>query len=139
MRTAIDSNVLSALLGVEASMERVAEALDAAALEGGLAISPVVYVELRAHPAATASFIDEFLATTRVAVDWNLGKNVWNLAAERFARYAERRRLESAGQPKRLAADFLIAAHACVYAGRLITLDQRRYRTDFPELRLVEP
>jgi predicted nucleic acid-binding protein len=34
-------------------------------------------------------------------------------------------------------ADFVIAAHALIQADRLMTLDPKRYRQDFPKLRLV--
>ena len=39
--------------------------------------------------------------------------------------------------PKRLLADFVIGAHALYSADRLLTLDEGRYRRDFPELKLL--
>lgn len=139
MRTAIDTNILSAIWGGESSAAQLPSILDKAATTGALAIAPAVYVELRAYPTATAAVVDRFLETMRVETDWILEREVWELAAERFEQYASRRRRQGAGEVKRLSSDFVIAAHALLRADRFVTLDQRRYRTDFPELILIEP
>lgn len=138
MRSAIDTNILSALLGGEPLAVRIADFLDEGRAEGGLVISPVVYVEIRGRAGATEAFVGEFLESLRISVDWVLERDVWQLAGGRFGQYAQRRRQQGSGEPKRLAADFVVAAHAVVRADRLVTLDQRRYRADFPELDLVE-
>lgn len=138
MRTAIDTNVLSALWGGETSAGRVSVALDAAANVGSLVICAVVFVEARGYRGATQEFIGTFLDSARIDTDWTIDRPVWQLAAERFEGYGERRRRQGAGEPRHVPADFVIAAHAILYADRLITLDQRRYRADFPELNLVE-
>jgi predicted nucleic acid-binding protein len=72
-----------------------------------------------------------------IAVDFDLGEDVWQLAATSFAAYAIRRRRSGGGSPKRLPADFLIAAHALLKADRLMTRDASRYTQDFPNLRLM--
>jgi hypothetical protein len=136
MRSAIDTNVVSAIWGGEPSAERASTLLDEAAVQGALVISPMVYVELRAHPGISAEIMDEFLETMRIAVDWTQGREVWELASERFERYAQRRRRQGWGETKRFVADFLVASHALLHADRLLTFEQRTYRTDFPELRL---
>ena len=100
-------------------------------------IAAAVYAELLAHPGATGQFVDEFLISTRIALDFDLGESVWRDAAGRFATYAERRRRSGGGSPKRLLVDFLIGAHAALKADRLLTLDASRYREDFPNLRLM--
>jgi predicted nucleic acid-binding protein len=71
-----------------------------------------------------------------VAVDFDLDEAVWHLAASGFSAYAIRRR-SGGGSPKRLLADFVIAAHALLKADRLMTLDANRYSQDFPKLRIV--
>jgi predicted nucleic acid-binding protein len=139
MRTAIDTNVLSALWGREAPALRVVTLLDDANARGSLILCPVVYMECRANPWVREGQVDVFLETMRVAVEWLLEREIWELAAERFERYASRRRRHGGGEARRFAADFLVAAHALLRADRLVTLDQRSYRTDFPELILVEP
>lgn len=139
MRTAIDTNVISAVWAGESSATAAMISLGNAAMEGSLVICPVIYIELRAYPGATSSFVGGFLEKTHIALDWNLEKPVWVLAAERFQQYAERRRRQEQGEPKRVMADYLVGAHASLHADRLLTFDQRVFRTDFPELRLSQP
>ncbi len=138
MRTAIDTNVLSAVWGREANAEGIADFLDAAGAQGALVISPIVYVEARAHPSMNEAAMHEFLNEMRIEVDWALEQPVWLLAGERFEQHALRRHRQAAGEPRRFPADFLVGSHALLNANRLVTLDQRIYRRDFPELTLVE-
>jgi len=137
VRTALDTNVISSIWSGESSATAVRVALIEALSLGGLVISPMVYGELRAYPGATKDFVDGFLDATKIAVDWELNEAVWQLTAERFALYAERRRVSKMGNPKRLMADFLVGAHAVQHADRLMTLDRRRYEREFGELVLV--
>ena len=138
MRTAIDTNVLSAVLSNEATAGAAVQQLSAAKREGALLICPFVYSELLAYPGASQAFMDEFLHETSIRVDFLVPQEVWMEAGKRFARYARRRRTAH-GQPRRLLADFLIGAHALLQSDRLITLDPRRYRQDFPELTIISP
>ena len=137
MRTALDTNVISAVWSGEPTSSRMVQLLGHAHVEGGLVIAAAVYAELLAHPRATRQFVDEFLTSTRIAIDFDLGESVWRSAATHFAAYAERRRNSGGGHPKRLLVDFLIGAHAMLKAGRLLTLDASRYSEDFPELSLM--
>jgi hypothetical protein len=66
--------------------------LGRAQAEGGLVIAAAVYAELLAHPGATEQFVDEFLISTRISIDFDLGEAVWRDAAGRFGVYARRRR-----------------------------------------------
>lgn len=138
MRTAIDTNILSALWGGEASADKISKFLHLATAEGALVISPIVYAEGLGNPSISEDEMNEFFELTRINVDWSLEKPTWVLAARRFGQYAKRRRTYTAGEPRRLPADFIVGAHASLQADRLVTLDQRRYRVDFPELHLVE-
>jgi predicted nucleic acid-binding protein len=137
MKTAVDSNVLSALWSTEASSPRVWQELRNARSLGAITICAPVYVELCAHPIAERSLIDKFLAETSIAIDFCLDEEVWRKAAEGFGAYAARRRKSKGDSPKRLLPDFLIAAHALLRADRLFTLDPSRYRRDFPDLQLL--
>jgi predicted nucleic acid-binding protein len=137
LRTAIDSNVISAIWTEELSVPRLLVQLEEARQEGALLISPFVFAELHAYPRMSEALIGKFLKLTGVTVDLQLDETVWIEAGLRFARYAARRRQSFGAAPRRLLADFLVGAHALVQAERLLTLDPKVYRQDFPELRLL--
>ena len=137
MRTALDTNVLSALWSGEPSARGIESVLFKAQGEGGLVICAPVYCELLAHPSATQRFVQEFLGETGIFVDFLLDEQVWQRAANAFVAYAQRRRRSRGGSPKRMLVDFVIAAHALLRADRLMTLDASRYRRDFPKLHMT--
>jgi predicted nucleic acid-binding protein len=137
MRTAIDSNVFSAIWTGEASVPRLLEKLKEAKDDGALLISPFVFAELHAYPGMTEPLVRRFLEETGVVVDLRIEETVWTESGLRFAKYAERRKKSTGEGPRRILADFLIGAHALVQADRLLTLDAKVYRQDFPEVRLM--
>lgn len=137
MRTAIDTNIISALWSREPASSHVLPLLGRAHRDGGLVICAAVYAELIAHPKATQEFVDEFLSQTNLVVDYDLGQEIWRDASRRFAAYAQRRRDSGGGQPRRLLVDFLVGSHAQIRADRLLTLDAARYQVGYPELRLM--
>ena len=136
MKTWIDTNVLVALWGGdEDARAEVRRAMQEAAEDGWFVVSGCVYAEFLAGPGRSAKTVTEFLQDAEIPIAWQTGEDVWLLAAERYADYAQRRR-ESGSQPKRFLADFLIGAQATVRGGRLMTFDQRIYAAAFPELRM---
>ena len=137
MRTALDTNILSLFWSRGASAAAISDQLSRARAEGALAVSAPVFVELSAIPTGNPRRIEALLREMNIAIDFDLGEEVWQLAATSFAAYAIRRRRSGGGLAKRLPADFVIAAHASLRADRLMTLDANRYGTDFPELRIV--
>lgn len=137
MLTAVDTNVISALWSREPAAAGMKELLLSARQEGGLVVCAPVYAELLAYPGATRGFVDTFLKDTDMDVHVDLSLAVWTRAGEAFSAYAERRRKDRAGHPKRLLVDFVVGAHALLTADRLLTLDANRYRTAYPELELV--
>jgi predicted nucleic acid-binding protein len=137
MRTAIDTNVLSALWSKERVALDVAQKLGDAKTEGGLVIGAPVYAELLAYPKATEAFVNQFLADTGIAIDFEFTQSTWLEAGRRFARYATRRRKDANDNPKRVLADFILGSHALSQADRLVTLDPKRYKRDFPDLTLI--
>jgi predicted nucleic acid-binding protein len=137
MRTAIDTNIISALWTGEPSAEKVTAILALSSDLGGLTIAAPAYAELLAYPGATPGFVDSFLDSTRAVIDFRLDEAIWREAGLRFAKYAARRRLRRGGAPRRLLADFIIGAHALLRADRLLTLDLPLYARDFPELKII--
>ena len=138
MRTALDTNIISAIWTKEPNLLEILAQLNVSRNQGSIVICPVVYVELCAHPRATLEDVKRFLTDTGIAVDWELSRKIWDHAADAYSQYAHRRRRSRDGSPGRMPADFIIGAHATWMADRLLTLDQRRYRTDFPGLRIKE-
>ena len=135
MTTAIDTNVVIALWDRDPSISSMAQkALEAAFHRGGLVVAAPVFAELLAAPGRTEAFVDAFLQDTSNAVEWDLDEVVWRAAGRAFQRYAERRRKQRDSGTRRILADFMIGAHAETRGYRLLTLDERVYRTAFPKL-----
>ncbi|MGD0271924.1 MAG: type II toxin-antitoxin system VapC family toxin [Candidatus Sulfotelmatobacter sp.] len=137
MRTALDTNILSLFWSREPWADTMSDQLSKARAEGGLVVSAPVFVELSAIPTGDAQRVERLLGEMAIAIDFKMGDDVWRLAATSFAAYAIRRRRSGGGSPKRLPADFIIAAHALLRADRLMTRDASRYGQDFPTLRLL--
>ena len=136
MRTAIDSNILSLVWSGGPLAATLAAELSKARAQGALVVSAPVFVELSAIPTADAQRVERLLAEMNIAVDFDLGEDVWRVAAGDFSAYATRRR-SGGGSPKRMLTDFVIASHALLKADRLMTRDVNRYGQDFPTLRLI--
>jgi len=137
MRTALDTNIVSPIWSAAPTAMAMVARLSKVRAEGALVVSAPVFVELSAVPRLSVPLVRKALAEMSIAIDFDMGEDVWQLAATRFAAYAIRRRGSGGGSPKRLLPDFVIAAHAILKADRLMTLDANRYGTDFPELRIV--
>jgi predicted nucleic acid-binding protein len=137
MRTALDTNVVSSIWSAVPSAATIAAQLSKFRSEGALVVSAPVFIELTAVPGLNVQTVRKALAEMAVSIDFDLEEDVWMLAAASFAAYATRRRHSGGGSPKRLLADFVIAAHALLRADRLMTRDSSRYVADFPNLRLT--
>jgi predicted nucleic acid-binding protein len=129
--TSVDSNViLAALAKHERHHAAAVELLRDAAANGPLFISPVVYAELMASK--QPAVMHEFLDMAQISVAWTMPMEVWDLAGRSFGDYARQRR--SGNLPRRLIADFLIAAHAAHHGLRVLTFDRTIYDAMFPQL-----
>jgi len=137
LRTALDTNVLSALWSDEPSAGGIESVLFNARSKGGLVICAPVYCELLAYPSVTRPFVQEFLGETGISVEFVLDEQIWQTAANAFVAYANRRRRSRGGSPKRMLVDFVVAAHALLRADQLMTLDASRYQPDFPRLPVI--
>lgn len=135
MTTAVDSNVVIALWDKDSALSLAAQnALEAAFHRGNLVAAVPVFAELIAAPGRTETFVGSFFEDTGIAIDWELGEQVWRSAGRAFHAYAGRRRKQRDVGTRRILADFLIGAHAVSNDCRLLTLDDRLYRAAFPTL-----
>jgi predicted nucleic acid-binding protein len=138
MTTALDTNVIITLWDEDPLVSAPSRrALEIAFLHGGLIIAAPVFVELLAAPGRTETFLNKFLQETTIAVDWELGEEVWRIAARAFQSYAERRRKQRDPGRRRILADFVIGAHAQALGFRFLTRDDRLYRAAFPHLKIA--
>ena len=135
MTTAVDTNVMIALWDKDSALSLAAQkALDAAFNRGTLVAAAPVFAELLAAPGRSETFVGSFFEETGITVDWELPEQIWRSAGRAFQAYAERRRRQRDRGARRILADFLIGAHALRNGCRLLTLDDRLYRTAFPKL-----
>src|ERR1700752_1412530 len=135
MTTAVDTNVVIALWDRDSALSLASQnALDSAFNRGTLVAAAPVFAELIAAPGRTEAFVGSFFEETGIGVDWELPEQVWRLAGRAFQAYAERRRKQRDAGVRRILTDFIIGAHASLNGCRLLTLDDRLYRSSFPTL-----
>lgn len=139
MITVVDSNLFIALWTIDDALNLPAQAaLEGASSRGRLVVPAPVYAELLAGPGRTEKFLDEFFAHAGIEIDWNLGREVWRKAGRAFQSYISGRPRERGAHPRRILADFIIGAYASSNGYCLLTLDDRHFRTAFPEVTLIK-
>ena len=139
MTTAIDTNVIAALLNADDALNNAASlGLYAALREGGLVISAPVYAELLAFPDRDEEYINRFLSDTEINIDWRVEEAIWRTGGLAFRSYSRRRKKQRTDRPRRILADFLIGSHALTRGYALLTLDDRTFRSAFPDLILFK-
>jgi predicted nucleic acid-binding protein len=131
--TAVDTNVLiDVLRGDPKYGPMSSHALQHCIDEGGLVVSDVVWSEM------AATFQDPAAVAARLRT---LGAS-FTATSEKSATAAgvAWRAYRLAGGPRtRVAADFMIGAHAMVQADRLLTRDRGFFRSYFADLVVVDP
>jgi predicted nucleic acid-binding protein len=138
MTISIDSNVIASLWAKSNLLNiRAATMLHRARRLGNLVISGAVYAELRGDPARSEEELEEFLHSTGIAIDWNIGEADWREAGKAYHGFVRRRRKSGAVPPRRILADFLIGAHSLVRDYTLLTTDGGHYRSAFPNLKIM--
>lgn len=133
MITAVDTNVLLDVFGADPKFGEVsAEALRRCLHEGTLVASEVVWAETATVFGDARRFQD---AMEKLPASFSpMTQEAALKAAEAWRRYRA-----SGGPRVRIAADFLIGAHASFAADRLLTRDRGFYRRYFAGLRVVDP
>ena len=134
MITAIDTNVLlDFLMADRAHGDRSREAMRNCLAMGSLIASPIVWTEV-------ATFFEDDPGRARETLDGIGVAFVPDSVESAFeaARLWQWHR-RAGGRERRVAADFLIGAHALLNADRLLTRDRGFYRTYFEKLRIVDP
>ena len=130
--TLVDTNVLSDLWSGGVWREWSRRRLEAAAAEGVLLINDAVFAEL------SAGFDDVGSTEAYVA---RLGLEIARTPRPALfaAAQAHRRYRKADGAQPTVPPDFFIGAHAQALGCPLLTRDVRRYRTYFPDVRLITP
>jgi len=131
--TAVDTNVLLDVFGADPKFgPPSSEALRDCLREGALVASDVVWAEA-ATAFADAGRFRELMNKVPAAFS-PMTEEAATKAAQAWRRYRA-----GGGRRDRIAADFLIGAHALVIADRLLTRDRGFYRRYFAGLRIVDP
>lgn len=129
----VDTNVLVDLLDKASPFKDWSEQqLLIARHSGGLTINPIIYAELSALP-STLPMLDNFLSVTGIEVA-PLSRQCSRLAGQAFWAYRERKGAKTGVLP-----DFFIGAQAQSEGWTLLTRDATRYKTYFPDIKLICP
>ena len=133
MITAVDTNVLLDIFGVEPTFyTRSAESMRRCQREGSVIACEVVWAEAAAAFADAERF--QHAMNTLPAAFSAMTNEAAIAAGQAWRRY------RAGGGPRiRIAADFMIGAHAAMCADRLLTRDRGFFRRYFSGLRIVDP
>lgn len=133
MITAVDTSVILDIFGADATFGlRSKEALRTCIAQGRLVACEVVWTEVAGFFPSPAAAQE---AMTRLEVDYS----ALTLETALEASKAWRAYREKGGRRGRVAADFLIGAHAQCQADRLLTRDRGFYRSYFKRLPVIDP
>ena len=133
MQTIPDSNVVLDVFSRDSTwLPWSAKMLAECRVGGRLVINPIVFAEVAMN---FHSYAD--LKRHVSALEFELEEVPWEAAYK--AGRAHRAYRSAGGNRTRVLPDFLIGAHAALKGYRILTRDQARYRTYFPELHIIAP
>ena len=131
--TLVDTNILFDLATKDSEWAVWSlKAIQDVAVDGPIYINAIIYAELSARYEQPGQ-VDEFAEIAGVQL-LDIPRKAAFLAAKAFGRYRE-----AGGTRTGVLSDFFIGAHATALDIPLLTRDIRRYRTYFPDLRLIAP
>jgi predicted nucleic acid-binding protein len=131
--TLVDTNILLDLATDDSDwFDWSVSALERAASVGPIYINAIIFGELAARY-GTIDEVNDFVATAGVEFA-DLSRETAFLAAKAFALYRERGGIRTG-----VLSDFFIGAHALTLDIPILTRDVTRYRTYFPDVRLISP
>ena len=132
MITAVDTSVLLDIFGADPAFgTRSKAALRSCISEGSLIACEVVWAEVAGLFPTSEAAQD---AMKRLSVEFNAIEIETALASgASWKKYRDR-----GGRRNRVAADFLIGAHALLQANRLLTRDRGFYRAYFSSLKVID-
>ena len=131
---ALDTNVIFLTLNTAESNHAAAVALmGSQGLGATMMIAPLVYTELCASP--RSQVINDWLKESQISVEWQMPPEVWQRAGQAYREYADLR--QNRQLPRRIAADFLIAAHAEYHQASIMTFDDTVYAAVFPAVERI--
>jgi predicted nucleic acid-binding protein len=127
----VDSSVLLDVISEDSHWtDWSSQALEEVASYARLIINPVIYAEVSVRYTRVEDLEEALTDLEREPIPYEAAF----LAGKVFAAYRRR------GGPRPLPLpDFFIGAHAAVSGHRLLTRDPARFRTNFPQLRLIAP
>lgn len=133
MLTAVDSNILIDIFGADPKFgESSADLLRKCIKQGAIYACEVVFTEVAATFPNQKTFIN---AMETLGIEFNaMTKESALLAAHAWEQYRK-----MGGKRERVAADFLIGAHAKLQSSRLLTRDKGFYRMYFRTLTILDP
>jgi predicted nucleic acid-binding protein len=131
--TSLDTNVILAVFDPKDASHELASAIFERLGSHGLVLCPVVYTELAASQSWEG--LRAFLERGGVEVLWEMPLSLWERAGKAMGGYARSRR--GGELPRRVAADFLVGAHAEHYDLTIATLDPVVFRAVFPSVPLI--
>ena len=131
--TLVDTNILFDLATHDSEWAVWSlKAIQDVAVDGPIYINAIIYAELSARY-EQPGHVDEFAEIAGVQL-LDIPRKAAFLAAKAFGRYRE-----AGGTRTGVLSDFFIGAHAAALDIPILTRDVRRYRTYFPDVRLIAP
>ena len=131
--TLVDTNVVADLIGPDPDWQTWSiDALSRSRSDGPVGVNEIVFAEISAR-LDSESEVRSILSDLGLAFERIPTEGLF-LAGQTYRRYRA-----AGGTRPNVLSDFFIGAHARVTGRQVLTRDPRRYRTYFPDVRLITP